>query len=318
MQNPQQDANFAKVHFVTITAAQQGQRIDNFFLTLLKGVPKSRIYRLLRKGEIRVNKKRVTADYRLVVQDEVRIPPIRIEAKPENIPGSRQIALIKDSIIYEDDELLIINKPAGLAVHAGTETKLGVIEIFRYMRPESSFLELVHRLDKATSGCLMLAKSRDMLLYLHAALKQHQIIKRYQALVHGYWPEKLTHVRLALSTAERTNVQERKVKVQTEEGKVAHTEFKVIQRYTNHTLIEATLHTGRTHQIRVHTAAMGHPIVGDDKYGKREADKALKIAGAKGMYLHSTYLSILLPHQKKPLTLTAPVPEHWQDLIKHL
>lgn len=306
-----------KVRIVSITQSHAGQRIDNFLMTHLKGVPKSHIYRILRKGEVRVNKKRIDPEYRLAYGDEVRIPPVRQTAPLELKPGPGLITLLNDNILYEDENLLIINKPAGMAVHAGSNVKFGVIETLRHMRPYQPFLELAHRLDRETSGCLILAKNRNTLLYLHDAFKHDGIKKCYQVLAHGIWPTKLTNVNLSLLKGQ-VQSGERMVKVAAEDGKSALTEFKVLRHFAEHTLLQARLYTGRTHQIRVHTAESGYPIVGDDKYGNREKDKKLRALGAKGMYLHSALVEFVLPDSNKLLRIEAPRPEHWQRLMNQL
>lgn len=306
-----------KVRLVTINQSHAGQRIDNFLMTQLKGVPKSRIYRLVRKGEVRVNKKRVNPEDKLAYGDEVRIPPVRQADPSEQKPGSGLIALMTDNILYEDDDVLIINKPTGLAVHAGSNIQHGVIEVLRHMRPFQPYLELAHRLDRETSGCLVLAKNRSTLLHLHDAFKGDGIKKCYQLIVHGVWPAKLTKVDFAL---QKGHVQsgERMVKVTDGNGKSALTEFKVLQRLREHTVLQARLYTGRTHQIRVHAAESGYPIIGDDKYGNRVLDKVIRPLGTKGMYLHSALIEFTLPEHKKPLCIEAPMPTHWQELIEKL
>jgi 23S rRNA pseudouridine955/2504/2580 synthase len=302
------------VQIVYIRANAEGQRIDNFLLTLLKGVPKSRIYRLLRKGEIRINKKRVRPDYRLELRDELRIPPIRQPEQRRREPSEYAQALLANNILYEDDHIVVINKPAGLAVHAGSGVMFGVIEIMRMLRPDAEFIELVHRLDKETSGCLVLAKDRPTLLYLHALFKTGNLEKSYLALVHGQWPTRLTKVNLPL-IKNQPHSGERYVHYNEELGKPALTNFKVVRRFADVTLVEANPKTGRTHQIRVHTSQSGFPIVGDEKYGKRELDKLLRQMGAKGMFLHSSSISFQMPEQRQPLKVTAPMPEGWKTVF---
>lgn len=307
-----------KVRMVTIKDTNAGQRVDNFLMSQLKGVPKSRIYRLIRKGEVRVNKKRVDPETRLAYGDEVRIPPVRLaEPKDYDKPSDSLLEILENSILYEDDDLLIINKPVGLAVHAGSSVPYGVIEALRHMRPYQPFLELAHRLDRDTSGCLVLAKSRTVLLHLHEAFKDDGIKKYYQALVHGVWPAQLTTVDFALLKGQ-VQGGERMVKATAEEGKASLTKFKVLRRFATNTLMEARLYTGRTHQIRVHAAESGYPIVGDTKYGNRNADKPLRKLGAKGMYLHSASIEFGLPNSNKSLLVEAPMPESWQKLMQQL
>ncbi len=302
------------VQTVYVKASAVGQRIDNFLLTLLKGVPKSRIYRLLRKGEVRVNSRRARPDYHLELGDRLRIPPVRQPEQRRREPSEYAQALLATCVIHEDDDLLVINKPAGMAVHAGSGVMFGVIEIMRMLRPEIEYLELVHRLDRETSGCLLLAKSREMLLFLHNALKDGQIDKQYQALVHGQWSSAVTKVSMPL-IKNQPQSGERFVHVNTEIGKPALTYFKVLRRFAETTLLEVRPQTGRTHQIRVHTSQSHHPIVGDEKYGNRELDKTFRQMGAKGMFLHAASLTFQLPNRTKPLTITAPIPESWNQLF---
>jgi 23S rRNA pseudouridine955/2504/2580 synthase len=249
------------VQFVTIDAAHAGQRLDNFLLRLCKGVPKSHLYKAVRSGEVRVNRGRVAVDYRLLLSDVVRIPPLRLPA-----PGAaKQIPTSEFPVVFEDEALIIIDKPAGVAVHGGSGVAFGVIEQLRAARPGARFLELVHRLDRDTSGLLMVAKKRNVLLALHAMLREGRGEKYYLALVEGVWVNERQHIRLGL-TKWTTRSGERRVKVDPQ-GQAAHTIVTLQQRLGKYSLVNAELRTGRTHQIRVHLAASGFPIVGDDKYG---------------------------------------------------
>jgi 23S rRNA pseudouridine955/2504/2580 synthase len=296
----------SKVSFVEIIDDQVGQRIDNFLFTHLKGVPKSHIYQLLRKGEIRVNKKRIKPVYRLQLDDIIRIAPIRM-APPEEQqePGNNLKKLIHDHIIYEDLNLLIVNKPAGLAVHGGSGINLGLIEALRAMRPQERFLELVHRLDRDTSGCLIVAKKRSILRELHELLRKGKVTKIYQALTLGHWPKKINKIKKAIR---KNTLQsgERIVKV-AEDGKAAYTEIHVIKKHELADLVEVILHTGKTHQIRVHTQDAGHPVAGDQKYGDRAFNKIMKAHGLNRMFLHAHKIEFTLPSTEKLISITAPL-----------
>ncbi|HSB95889.1 MAG TPA: 23S rRNA pseudouridine(955/2504/2580) synthase RluC [Spongiibacteraceae bacterium] len=281
----------AGVRIVAIDAGSDGQRVDNFLLRELKGVPKSRVYNLLRRGEVRVNKGRVKAEYRLQSGDLVRIPPLRmaVDESPDLAPSRGLQQRLTSAVLFEDDGLLVLNKPAGLAVHGGSGLSYGLIEALRAMRPEARFLELVHRLDRDTSGCIMVAKKRSALVALHAALRGDGVDKRYLALVAGQWPQR--HRRVA-APLEKNTLQsgERMVRVSTS-GKEALTEFQIVERFPSATLVEARPITGRTHQIRVHAQYVGHPLACDDKYGNREADARFREQGLRRLFLHAHTLS---------------------------
>lgn len=305
------------VQFYEVTDAHAGQRIDNFLIRFLKGVPKSRVYRILRKGEVRVNKGRVKAEYRLCDGDVVRIPPIRVsEEKPVTGPSGRLEALLAGSIIFEDDRLMVVDKPSGLAVHGGSGIDLGLIEALRVMRPESRFLELVHRLDRDTSGCVMVAKKRSMLRYLHEQLRNGTIDKRYLALVSGRWPNRRKVVNAPLMK-NMLRSGERMVNVSVE-GKKSLTEFSVVARYAQATLVEAKPITGRTHQIRVHALHAGHPLLGDDKYGDQLACRHFKARGLKRLFLHAASLVVPMPDDEAPLRVSAPLSDDLQVVIDKL
>ncbi len=292
------------VRLVTIDDGHDGQRIDNFLLRELKGVPKSRIYRLLRKGEVRVNKARIKPDYKLRSGDSVRIPPVRqAEAgTPAKVSGSLAEALA-EAVLYEDDELLIVNKPSGLAVHGGSGVSLGLIEALRQLRPEARFLELVHRLDRDTSGCVMLAKKRSALKRLHVMLREGAVDKRYYALVAGKWPVRKQQVKARLQKNVLSSG-ERMVRVDPD-GKSALTEYRVVRRIPGATLVEAKPVTGRTHQIRVHCLAAGYPIIGDDKYGDDEANRQFRARGLKRLFLHAHSLDFQLDERR--IQVSAPL-----------
>ncbi|EEF79454.1 23S rRNA pseudouridine(955/2504/2580) synthase RluC [Methylophaga thiooxydans] len=306
-----------KVQFIEISPSQAGQRIDNFLLTLEKGVPKSRIYRAIRKGEVRVNKGRIKQTYKIQAGDIVRVPPLRVAEReaPTHVSESLRQQLLQD-IIFEDDSMLVLNKPSGLAVHAGSQIQVGVIEAFRIIKPELAFLELVHRLDRDTSGCLLLAKSRDSLLNLQQQMLSDQIDKRYLTLLKGILPnaEELVEQPLLKNTVSSG---ERMVKV-TPDGKRAKTLFIRQQDLSLAQLTEVKLYTGRTHQIRVHAAWTQHPVAGDDKYGDREFNKTLKSFGLKRLFLHAWRLGIRHPVSGEPMQLEAPLPTALQQVITKL
>ena len=298
-----------------------GQRIDNFLLRACKGVPKSHIYRILRSGEVRVNKGRVDAAYRLELGDVVRVPPIRV-AKPET-PASVQVPAANFPLIYEDDHLLAIDKPAGVAVHGGSGVSFGVIEQIRQARPQAKFLELVHRLDRDTSGILLLAKKRAALLNLHEQIRASRTDKRYLVCVQGEWPTDWGNKRVVKAALHKYvgGDGERRVRVQ-EDGQSAHTVFNLVERLGVFTLLEAELKTGRTHQIRVHLAHLAMPIAGDDKYGDFALNKNLARAGArpslKRMFLHAYRLRLLHPFTGSPLLLEASLPAVCESFLQQL
>ncbi|MGK0500868.1 MAG: 23S rRNA pseudouridine955/2504/2580 synthase [Oceanicoccus sp.] len=309
--------NKPQVSFVEITDAHAGQRIDNFLLRHLKGVPKSRVYRIVRKGEVRVNKGRVKVEYRLCEGDVVRVPPVRVsEEKPAIGVSASLQKLLNNSILFEDDTLIVVNKPSGLAVHGGSGIKQGLIEALRVMRPDARFLELVHRLDRDTSGCIMVAKKRSMLRFLHEQLRNGTIDKRYLALVSGRWPNrrKLVNVALQKNTLQSG---ERMVRVDPE-GKKSLTEFAVVERYSQATLMEAKPITGRTHQIRVHALHVGNPLLGDDKYGNTAACAAFKAQGLKRLFLHAASLRVPMPDDAPSLRVQAPLSPELQVVIDKL
>ncbi len=310
----------AKVSFALIDDDQAGQRLDNFLMTRLKGVPKSRIYNIIRKGEVRVNKGRVKPDYKIALGDEIRIPPVRVsEKEPPVKPSNVMTKLLEQSIVYENDGLMVINKPAGLAVHGGSGVTLGLIETLRQMRPDARYLELVHRLDRDTSGCIMVAKKRSMLRHLQAALreKNHSGIRKvYQALVIGRWPQTSRRIDAPLLKTEVVN-DERIVRVHPD-GKPSLTEFKVLRSYANCTLVEARPITGRTHQIRVHAQYAGHSLVGDEKYGDDAFNASVRGLGLKRLFLHAVELGFYLPDAKELTIVQAPLAADLASLLQKL
>jgi 23S rRNA pseudouridine955/2504/2580 synthase len=311
-----------QVSFVEIDEGADGQRIDNFLVRVCKGVPKSHIYRILRSGEVRVNKGRVDAQYRLAEGDIVRVPPIRT-AQPGAAASPTPVPPSQFPVLYEDEALLVIDKPAGVAVHGGSGVAFGVIEQLRQARPHGKFLELVHRLDRETSGILMLAKKRVALVGLHEQIRDNSIDKRYYACVHGDWASDWGRRRAVKEPLHKflTPEGERRVRVQPD-GLPSHTVFNLVERWPEYALLEAELKTGRTHQIRVHLAHLGLPIVGDAKYGDFALNKALARQGAnpgiKRMFLHAYRLKIAHPVTGETLQFEAPLPPECRRFVDEL
>ncbi len=301
------------VKFVEITSEHSDQRIDNYLFTLLKGVPKSRIYRIIRKGEIRINGSRIKPDYKLNEGDKIRIPPVRIAEREAFILPSKKLQyLLEKNILYEDDALLVLNKPSGLAVHGGSGIKFGLIEALRLIRPKTDYFELAHRIDRETSGCLIVAKKRSTLRYLQEQMRNRRISKVYRALATGKWPRGIKRIDLPLMAFEQ-KTGEKIVRVNPK-GKKSVTIFSVMKRYRNFTLLEASLETGRTHQIRVHAQHIGCPLAGDSKYGLDDINKDIRKSGLKRMFLHAFKIGFSLPCGKN-IFIEAPMPS---DLSKHL
>ncbi|MFO1398582.1 MAG: RluA family pseudouridine synthase [Burkholderiales bacterium] len=314
------ELNKDAVSWLTVGEEAAGQRIDNFLTRVLKGVPKSHVYRILRSGEVRLNKGRVGPEARLAVGDVVRVPPVRTAAPPASAaatPAARQ-AGARLPILFEDEAILVVDKPAGVAVHGGSGISSGVIEQLRAARPEARFLELVHRLDRETSGVLLLAKKRSALVALHAAMREGGFDKRYVVLVRGKWRDEKRRVRLALHKFS-TKEGERRVRVEADDGMEAETIFYRREAWPEHdpplTLLEAELLTGRTHQIRVHLTHLGFPLAGDDKYGDFAWNRALAKEGLKRMFLHAQALSFLHPVRGERVSFEAPLPA---DLARYL
>jgi len=297
----------SQVELRTISEQEAGQRIDNFLMRHFSRVPRSRVYRLLRKGEVRVNRKRVDAEYRIAAGDEVRLPPVHIDRTEEpGRPSSRLQELIERSAIFQDKHLLVIDKPSGVAVHGGSGMSFGVIEALRASRPRES-LELVHRLDRDTSGCLCVARDRATLVALHALIRDGGMHKTYLALVSGDWQLGTKRIDAPLATDERRQG-ERHVRVAAA-GKDSVSVFKPVQFFGKvATLMQVDIPTGRTHQIRVHAAYAGHPLLGDDKYGDRERNALLKSAGLKRIFLHAQSIAFDWPGSGVPFHASAPLP----------
>ncbi len=321
-QNNKVSANAATS--LTVDEASDGQRIDNFLAKTLKGVPKSHIYRILRSGEVRVNKGRIDASYKLLLGDLVRVPPIRIASSENSVINSPASPVLQSSIIFEDDAMLVIDKPAGFAVHGGSGISRGVIEQLRLERPKAKFLELVHRLDRETSGVLMLAKKRSALVALHEMIRNNQTDKRYLMLVVGEWVGKKKRVTLNLQKyvlpngERRVNVVTDKSKDKYDEAQVSETIFYLKQSFAGFSLLEAQLVTGRTHQLRVQLAHLGFPIAGDDKYGDFALNKTLAKQGLKRMFLHSAETKLKHPLSGENMQLLTPLPAELSKFMNKL
>ncbi|MBA3564895.1 MAG: RluA family pseudouridine synthase [Gammaproteobacteria bacterium] len=307
----------SRVRFIDIEADDEGQRIDNFLIRLLKDVPKSRVYRLLRKGEVRINGGRVKPVYRLRTGDRLRLPPVHQGAPPVRSPAAAGPGRwLEQRIVFEDRQLLIIDKIAGMAVHGGSGISHGVIETLRAARGDLAHLELVHRLDKETSGCLMLTKRRSLLRELHAMLRDGAIEKRYLALVAGDWQRGRIAVDEALVTHERRGG-ERTARVDAA-GKRAISRFRPVQGFPAATLMDVTLETGRMHQIRAHAAHVGHPVAGDDRYGDREFNASMRKLGLRRMFLHAHSLAFDYPGTGEALHVSAPLPDELKSVLATL
>lgn len=312
------------VNHITVSDEEAGQRLDNYLIKILKGVPKSHINRIIRAGEVRINKGRTKPDTRLNNGDTIRIPPIRVAEKA--VSGSAKTPAREFEIVFEDDVLLVINKPSGVAVHGGSGVSFGVIEQLRQARPQAKYLELVHRLDRDTSGLLMIAKKRSALVKLHEMLRNDHPKKVYLALGVGKWNNSLKNVTLPLF--KYTGAAGEKMVRVDENGQAAQTIFRVLDTFSGSlthsvgisalSFMEATLKTGRTHQIRVHMQASGCPIAGDERYGDYQANKRLQKLGLKRMFLHAYRLELDHPLTGKRLVLTAALPQNLQNLLTML
>ena len=303
------------VSYHTVTEHEAGQRVDNFLLKYFKKVPKSVIYRVLRKGEVRINKKRVKPDRKLVPGDEIRIPPVRVEERTEAQPAPQALLdKIEAAVLLEDDYLIVLNKPAGLPVHGGSGVKHGLIESFRELRPNLPFVELVHRLDRDTSGLILLAKSRKVLNALHTLLRDGGMEKHYRALVAGKWKGGTRHL---VTDLERSTGSRQKIQVADEdEGKTAESIFKPLLITPDCSLLDVQILTGRMHQIRVQLAHMDHPILGDDRYGDFALNREYKKSGLKRLFLHAASLEFMLDLSGQKYQLKAPLADDLQQLLK--
>ena len=299
--------------FVTVDDFSVGQRLDNYLIKLLKGVPKSRIYRIIRKGEVRVNKGRKKADYKLKAEDLIRIPPIRTSTEKEIKPSQSLLKLLENAVLYEDKGILIINKIHGMSVHGGSGISVGIIEALKSQYKEP--IELVHRLDRATSGCLILAKKRSVLKSLHSQLVNHQFEKRYTALVKDTWSKKKHTIDAPIYQNSRYSVIDSK-------GKDSLSHFHPIKNFElgdfNGSLVEVSIETGRTHQIRVHAKFAGHPIAQDDKYGDGDFDQFMKKKGLNRLFLHAKTLTFTNPLTNEIQKVNAPLPDDLETFLKKL
>ena len=317
---PANDTRRHAVEYVTIDEHHSGQRLDNFLLSRLNGVPRSFVYRVIRSGQVRVNMGRVAPAARLAVGDVVRVPPVtrRSGQAHGNFVSAPIRAMTQSGVLYEDNDLLVVNKPAGIASHAGTGISAGVIEGLRQAHPQWGFLELAHRLDRDTSGCLMLAKNRRTLLILHAGLRgaQRAVSKQYLGLVRGQWRGGRRDVRVALQTS-RPQGGER-ITVSAPGGRTAHTEYRPLERFEWATLMQISLFTGRTHQIRAHSAHVGHPLAADRKYGDLQFNRQMRELGLQRLFLHASQIDIIHPHSHEPLRIRAPLPDELQSVLTGL
>jgi 23S rRNA pseudouridine955/2504/2580 synthase len=302
------------VSLVEISTAQLNQRLDNFLFKRLNNVPRTRIYRIIRKGEVRVNKKRSKPDYKLQIGDQVRIPPVHLgQEKPQKSrPPKQLLSRLEQAILFENNDILILDKPAGLAVHAGSGVDYGVIDAMRMLYPQTE-IELVHRLDRDTSGCLMLTKNRRALLAMQALLQGNQFCKNYIAVVQGSWPRELTEIRQPLKKFHLPNG-ERRVQVDAG-GKPAISRVRLLRGGKRYSVIQVELVTGRTHQIRVHCQAQGHAIAGDDKYGDSEFNRSMRQRRIKRLMLHATSLELPFSDYTSEVVINAPLPAEFERLL---
>ncbi|UGA55775.1 23S rRNA pseudouridine(955/2504/2580) synthase RluC [Vibrio sp. VB16] len=305
-----------KVQFVDIDADMAGQRIDNFMRNQLKNVPKSLIYRIIRKGEVRVNKKRIKAEYKLQPGDIVRVPPVKMEeVEQKDVPNTKlnKVAELESCIIFEDDHMLVLNKPSGTAVHGGSGLKFGAIEALRALRPDARFLELVHRIDRDTSGILLVAKKRSALRHLQAQFREKTVQKYYFALVMGHWKPSCRRVNEPLLKNEVNSI----VRVNPN-GKASETRFKIVEKFTEATLVQASPITGRTHQIRVHAQYTGHPIAWDDRYGDRRFDAYTGKVGLDRLFLHAANIKFAHPATEEKIDISAPMEGRLEAVLQRL
>tara|TARA_B100001146_G_scaffold193308_1_gene179817 strand:+ start:261 stop:1169 length:909 start_codon:yes stop_codon:yes gene_type:complete len=300
---------FQKVKNIKIDLESKGMRLDNYLISLLKGIPKSKIYSIIRKGEVRLNSKRIKPRHKIQEGDIVRIPPLKIIENETVKPSSNIVEIIKEKIIFEDKSILVINKPVGIASHGGSGISLGLIEIVRQIIPSYENVQLVHRLDKDTSGCIVLTKKKSVLREMHNELRNHSVEKKYVAITKGHWQQNSIDVNLNLLKLKNKSG-EQKVKV-SDEGKESITKFKVIKQNKNFSQINCTLLTGKTHQIRVHCQYLEHPIMGDRKYGDKDFNKLAKKIGITRMMLHASSINF----KRMKFSIDSQIPEEFLSII---
>jgi 23S rRNA pseudouridine955/2504/2580 synthase len=314
--HPVEQGRAPAVRHQEIDAERAGQRLDNYLLGELKGVPRSLVYRLIRSGQVRVNSGRTAPSYRLQTGDRVRVPPVGVRPAAAPVATPDRLDWLGERVIYEDTRLLVIDKPAGLAVHGGSSISLGCIEALRLLRPTSKDLELAHRLDRGTSGCLLLAKRRSTLRVLHELLREGRVDKRYLTLVQGHWRESVKEIDAPLVT--RRVGGEARVKVDPT-GKEARSSFRVLNRFAKTaSLLEVSIDTGRTHQIRAHAVHAGHPVAGDERYGDKDFNHHLESFGLRRMFLHAHSISFEWPDSGEPFSASAPLPEDLKGVLTAL
>jgi len=308
--------SFDQAQFFTITEENTLQRIDNYLITKMKGLPKSKIYKILRKGEVRVNKKRIKPEYKLQLDDVVRVPPVRLEETSTQALNVNNLSYLESAVLFEDERLLIVNKPSGIAVHGGSGLTYGLIEAFRALRPTAPFLELVHRLDRDTSGCIIIAKKRSALRHLHEQLRNNQMDKTYHALVKGHWPKSRNKVSAKLQKNQLQSGE--RMVFADENGKPSETRYKLLSTFLQSSLVEAKPITGRTHQIRVHCQFAGHSIANDSKYGDEDFSKSIRALGCKRLFLHAKSIQFVHPLHEEIIKFEAPYDAQLSAVLTHL
>lgn len=311
------DTQYSMTIQFIISSEHLNQRLDNFLVSRLKGIPKSCIYRLIRQGKIRINRKKKSARYRAQTHDLIEVPNLRLGEleKPIPQPSPTLRKLLVESILFENKDLLVLNKPHGLAVHGGSGISLGLIESIRQLYP-NNLLELGHRLDRDTSGCIIITKKPSILKAVHALFREGRIKKTYQMLVKGHWPSQIKQIDIPLQKNQMKSGERMVMADKT--GKPSLTYFKVLQYFSNSTLLEASLRTGRTHQIRVHTQYAKHPIIGDEKYGDKTVNRLLRETGLKRLFLHASKLVFTLPNSSEVFQTKAPIPTDLERILKKL